>query len=287
MDILAELLSAGFTRTIVLSGSECGIEAMTLLLALYPYEAETVPANTGAWIHPYYFASQRAYMAASALVRRAKAQGIPMKLRDDIRVKPIFARLPGFTQGWNTLTYAEKYGSRFHVQIMTLDALLPVTDHLSSAPHGLHCGNCRRCMDACPTHALDENGFHREKCIRNWMLGSQSVPEVMRAAMGNRLIGCDECQRCCPHNPAPAGEPHAAVDLLQLLTQPSGGAALLKPLIGANLAIRNRMLAQACLIAGNSEDAAYLPALVMLTEHPSPLVKDAAVWAAKQLERLE
>ena len=210
LDPVEALLDSGFHRVVVLDGTECGLDAeQSLILALWCYEAEKQPASDGAWIHPYYFASQKAYTAASSLVKSGAFPGLA--LRDEIRVKPIFARLPDFSQGTNTISYIRGIGSRFHVQILTYTPRLPATAHLLSENKPLHCGECRKCVEACPTNALEGGVFHRERCIRNWMMVGGEVPEEIRAKMGNRLIGCDVCQRVCPHNPPPQGDRKSVV----------------------------------------------------------------------------
>ena len=131
LDPVEALLDSGFHRVVVLNGTECGLDAeQSLILALWCYEAEKQPASDGAWIHPYYFASQKAYTAASSLVKSGAFPGLA--LRDEIRVKPIFARLPDFSQGTNTISYIRGIGSRFHVQILTYTPRLPATAHLLS-----------------------------------------------------------------------------------------------------------------------------------------------------------
>lgn len=284
-DVVQELLRGGFWRVEVLSGKECGWpeEDTSILLALWRYEAEAQVATNGAWIHPYYFASQKAYMAASSLVKSGAYPGLA--LHDEIRVKPIFARLPGFSQGKNTLSYADGAGSRFHVQILTITPALPPSMHLLAEDKPLHCGACTRCIDACPTNALEGGVFHRERCIRNWMMPGQPVPEEVRAHMGNRLIGCDVCQRVCPHNPKATGETNQTVSLESLLTAPKEMALSLRPEIGVNLTLPNRVLAQSCLIAGCSADAHFLPLVDKLSAHPSPAVAEHARWAAAAIRR--
>ncbi|MBQ8555128.1 MAG: 4Fe-4S dicluster domain-containing protein [Clostridia bacterium] len=284
MNIVDALCDAGFARVIVLDGSACGCEdAASILLAFWPYEAEKAPAADGAWVHPYYDASQKAYETASRIAREFAVQGL--SLRDDIRVKPIFARLPGLTQGRNTLSYTAEWGSRFHVQILVSSVALPATENLEQESHALHCGTCRRCVDACPTNALEGDVFHRERCLRNWQLNGQPVPEMLRSAMGNRLIGCDVCQRVCPHNATPAGESHMPAPLEEILSQPKASAAALRPRIGANLAIANRVLAQACLIAGNTHRQELLPLLLPLLQHPSATVAAHAAWAVEAIKK--
>lgn len=283
MDVVARLKELGFARVVVLEGVAFGLEEKTLLLALWSYEAEQNPAKDEAWIHPYYPASHRAYMAARQIVEEAAAAAIPLVQRDDIRLKPIMARLPGFSQGRNTLSYVEGIGSRFHVKTFTLDVAMDPTLQPEDDAHGLHCGECRQCMEACPNHAIDADGFHIERCIRYWMMPGKPVPEEVRAAMGNRLIGCDECQRCCPHNHQPAGEAGENVSLLRLLEESKAMAEVLRPRIGANLTLSNRLLAQSCLIAGNSGRQELLPALDKLTDHPSEAVREHARWAANRI----
>ncbi len=281
MDMKQTLLDGGFARVILLDALSCGAaEHGTLLLAFWTYEAEREPADHDAWIHPYYYASQQAYRTAEAAV---KASDGAWALRDDIRVKPIFARLPGFSQGRNTLSYMEGVGSRFHVQILLSEKAFPA-DLALEEQHGLHCGSCKHCIEVCPSGGIDEEGFHREKCLRNWMLSGKPIPENMRK-MGNRLLGCDNCQRCCPHQPKPMGEQLPPVSLRDLLSSPKETTMTLRSIIGSNLAIPNRVLGQACLVAGCSGDTSLLHLLEPLKKHPSPLVAEHAAWAVNELEK--
>ena len=184
LDPVEALLDSGFHRVVVLNGTECGLDAeQSLILALWCYEAEKQPASDGAWIHPYYFASQKAYTAASSLVKSGAFPGLA--LRDEIRVKPIFARLPDFSQGTNTISYIRGIGSRFHVQILTYTPRLPATAHLLSENKPLHCGECRKCVDACPTNALEGGVFHRERCIRLPM-----IDEARSLNLSNTVAVC-------------------------------------------------------------------------------------------------
>ncbi len=281
--MIQRLLELGFERVLVLDAGECGVaDAQSVLLAIWAYEAEMEPATDGAWIHPYYRISQKAYLSAAQCASEMAEQGV--RHRDDVRLKPILGRIPGVTLGRNTLSYVEGVGSRFHVQVLTMPEKLPVTHHLLEAVQPLQCGDCRKCMDICPTHAIDEEGFHRERCLRNWMMSGKPVPEAIRQRMGNRFLGCDECQRCCPHNPQPSAKTGEPLSVGELLTDAKAAAEALRPVIGANLAIPNRILGQACLVAGCSKDAQWLGILTELTQHPSPAVAEHAAWAVEQLK---
>lgn len=282
MNVAEQLLAAGFDRVIVLDGAECGVEADSVLLALWGYEAEREPAQGEAWIHPYYFASQRAYRAADDIVSEHVNDGAA--LRDDILLKPIFARLPGFSQGRNTLSCVEGLGSRFHVQTLTLTPGLPATHHLEKEPHALHCGDCRRCEAACPTGALEGGVFHRERCLRNWQVSGQVYPENVREQMGKRLIGCDECQRCCPFNDAPKGEAAPLpVTLEEILNTPKAAAIELRKYIGATITMFNRVLGGACIVAGCTGRTDLIPRLLELAFSPSAAVAEHARWALVRL----
>ena len=282
MDICEAARAAGFDPVIALVGAEAELPYATVLLCFVTYEAEKAPSRQGAWIHPYYPASQLAYRAAAALEERFRQDGIDLRRHNEIRLKPLFARLGQLRQGKNTLSYLPGVGSRFHVQVLAGNASAAEYTHLSPSPKPLMCGDCRRCEQACPTGAITGRGFVRERCLRNWQLGGAAVPEGLRAAMGNRLIGCDECQRSCPHNPPPTGPAGETVPLSWLLSSPKEAAQQLSPLIGSNLALPNRLAAQACLLAGCAERESLGEALTALAAHPSAQVREHARWALKQ-----
>ena len=284
MDIVKELLDAGFGRVVVLDGAECGERDVgSLILALWPYEAEKTPMTGEVWVHPYYFASQAAYVAADAIAKAHAAEGVIW--REDIRLKPIFARLPGFAQGRNTISSVDGYGSRFHVQMLTVTPGIPATHHLEREPHALRCGDCHLCENACPTNALEGGVFHRERCLRNWQVGGPAYPETVRERMGKRLIGCDECQHCCPHNPAPVGEnAPMPVSLDEILRNPKEAAIELRKYIGATVSMHNRVLAGACVVAGCTNRRDMIPHLWRHAGSSSAAVAEHARWALTRMD---
>ncbi|MFP5519500.1 MAG: tRNA epoxyqueuosine(34) reductase QueG [Bdellovibrionia bacterium] len=64
------------------------------------------------------------------------------------------------------------------------------------------CGKCRRCIESCPTQAIEENRtLDAKKCISYWTIESRQVPpEPLREKFGDHLFGCDICQTVCPWN---------------------------------------------------------------------------------------
>lgn len=81
------------------------------------------------------------------------------------------------------------------------------------------CGSCRRCIEACPTRALSEEGLDARRCINYLTIEHKGeIPDELSQRLGNRLYGCDTCQDACPHNRAPHPTRHfpASPQLLQL-----------------------------------------------------------------------
>ena len=134
--------------------------------------------------------------------------------------------------GWfgkNTLLMVDGQGSWFVLGSVVTDAPLTATPGEAVAPadHAAGCGTCTRCLTACPTGALVAPGVLDARRCLAWVVQAEgSIPVELRAAMGDRIYGCDECQQVCPINrraarvrpPGPAGpEDQATVDLVGLL----------------------------------------------------------------------
>lgn len=71
-----------------------------------------------------------------------------------------------------------------------------------TAPHQNHCGTCRKCVDACPTEAILENGtIDAKRCIAFWLNEHKgAIPFEICEKVGVRIYGCDACQIVCPWN---------------------------------------------------------------------------------------
>lgn len=281
MDVVRELMERGFSRVTVLDGPECGAESPRLVLAFWLYEAAPETDVPEAVIHPYYPASQAAYRAAEAFCRDCQARGISLRQETHLRLKPILNRLSFLSRGRNTLSYLPETGSRFHVQAFVSETRFPVTDRLKETEHGLFCGSCRRCVEACPTGAIREGAFEKKQCLRWWMLNGQTPPEEIRKKMGNRLLGCDACEACCPHNP-PARGTQPVIPLKALITGEEDQT--LPPLIGSNYAIPNRLRTQGCVMAESLKRGDLAPEIGRLAETTrSAVVREAAGNALREL----
>lgn len=69
------------------------------------------------------------------------------------------------------------------------------------------CGSCTRCLDACPTGALEgPYRLNARKCLSYLTIEHRGpLPQGLGRRMGNCFFGCDACQEACPHNPPPGG----------------------------------------------------------------------------------
>ena len=88
-------------------------------------------------------------------------------------------------------------GSYFFLGVLAIDAELQV----ESRDNPLSCGNCKRCLIACPTKALTMDGIDCRRCLSYLTIEHRGpIPDEMAQQLGRRIYGCDTCQQVCPHN---------------------------------------------------------------------------------------
>lgn len=100
-------------------------------------------------------------------------------------------------RGKHTLALHREAGSMFFLGEIYVDLALPVTPAVDG-----HCGSCTACIDVCPTQAIvAPYQLDARRCISYLTIEHDGViPVEFRAAMGNRIYGCDDCQLVCPWN---------------------------------------------------------------------------------------
>jgi epoxyqueuosine reductase len=98
--------------------------------------------------------------------------------------------------GKNTMLITERHGSW-----VVLGTLVTTAELEPTPPMRAGCGSCTRCIDACPTGALDEPGvLDATRCLSYWTQVEGEIPEDYREPLGAQVYGCDICQDVCPWN---------------------------------------------------------------------------------------
>lgn len=101
-------------------------------------------------------------------------------------------------QGRNSLILTKEYGSWIFLGIIINNLELSPDAKCSD-----FCGNCRKCIESCPTNAITENrNIDTSKCIAYWTIESKedSFPLNIKKNLQNWIYGCDICQQVCPWN---------------------------------------------------------------------------------------
>ncbi|MEJ2692836.1 MAG: tRNA epoxyqueuosine(34) reductase QueG [Candidatus Thiodiazotropha sp.] len=194
--------------------------------------------------------------------------------------------------GWigkHTNLIAREAGSWFFLgEIYTGLPLIP------DRPEASHCGRCRACIDICPTRAITAPyQLDARRCISYLTIELKgSIPLAFRAAIGNRIYGCDDCQQVCPWNrfarltQEPDFLPRQGLDSADLIALFSWSEAeFLERTAGS--AIRRlgheRWLRNLALGLGNMPPSPeVLEALRGRLDHPSPMVREHLAWALEQ-----
>jgi epoxyqueuosine reductase len=160
-----------------------------------------------AWGRDYHRVVKKKLLALLRFVEGEVGRELPVA-RAYVDTGPVLerelARRAGL--GWfgrNTMLIDPRRGSYFFLGSL----LLPMELNYDEPFEADRCGSCTACLDACPTGALlgrDENGapvMDARLCISYLTIENRgAIPPELRAAMGNRIYGCDICQEVCPWN---------------------------------------------------------------------------------------
>jgi epoxyqueuosine reductase len=188
--------------------------------------------------------------------------------------------------GKNTLLITRRHGSWVVLGTLITDVELEPTPPLE-----LDCGECRLCIDACPTGALDEPGtLDANRCLSYWTQAASPIPVEYREELGAQVYGCDICQDVCPWNrgvekrraAAPAGEAH--VSLLEWL---HAGEADLRRRYDRLFVPRNdgRWLRRNALVAaGNVGGEIERAAVETYCNSDDDMLREQAEWAMAGIE---
>ncbi len=192
-------------------------------------------------------------------------------------------------QGKHTNLVSRAHGSWLFLGVLFTNLDLPPDEKELD-----HCGSCRACLDVCPTAAFPAPyKLDARRCISYLTIEHKGpIPFELRAAIGNRIYGCDDCLAVCPWNKfaqtghearlAARDENRApALSELSKLDDAEFRKRFSKSPIkrtGRDCFLRNVLIA-----IGNSGSVSLVPDARRLLNDESPLVRGAAVWALAQL----
>lgn len=203
--------------------------------------------------------------------------------------KPLASRAGIGWQGKHTNLVSRQFGSwLFLAEIFT------TLEIESDAPETDLCGSCNRCVEACPTNALETPyEMKATRCISYLTIEHRGdIAEEFREAMGNRVYGCDDCLAVCPWNKFASPTSEEAFKDQAELTAPRladlaalDDAAFREAFRGTPVKRtgRDRVLRNVLIAMGNSGKADYLARAEELTADASPLVREAARWARDRI----
>ncbi|MGE5587061.1 MAG: epoxyqueuosine reductase [Clostridia bacterium] len=264
-------------------------EAGSILVLVRPYAPFVSPFPRGVAGYPaHYRAYPEGHEAAQQLAAELERMGIRAVAGPGLPVKALAVRAGLGPYGRNSLIHCREFGSFVTIHTIVTDAVLE-----PDAPSGMFdCGACSACVRACPTGALQQTGavVNLARCVRAYMNSGEVVPVELRAAYGTNILGCDACQRCCPHNAGAmsrASEPPAedleVFSLAGILGDDTDERRTrldrMKRILGSNYAKENRVLADAAVAAGNTRDSGLLEPLAKALSHPHEPVRAHAAWA--------
>ena len=192
-------------------------------------------------------------------------------------------------QGKHTNLVSRDFGSWLFLGVILTTADLPAD------PSGEdHCGQCRACLDACPTGAFPAPyQLDARRCVSYLTIEHRGpVDPALRPGLGNRIYGCDDCLAVCPWNKfAQAGREQRLAARTDRVEPPLAElAALDEAAFRARFSRspvkrtgRDRFLRNVLYAIGNSGDPSLAPSAEARLDDASPLVRGAAVWALSRL----
>jgi len=233
--------------------------------------------------------------ALKALARWLVGEAPGTELKVFVDTAPVMEKPLGEAAGIGWQGKHTNLVSREHGSWLFLGAIYTTLPFVPDPPHEDLCGSCRACQDACPTDAFPAPyRLDARRCISYLTIEHRGpIPEEFRAAIGNRVYGCDDCLAVCPWNKfAESAARHRAFvpraelvapRLDELLALDDAGFRELfsgSPIkrVGRDRFVRNCLIA-----AGNSGNPDLEAPVRALLGDPDPVVAEAAGWALNKI----
>lgn len=193
--------------------------------------------------------------------------------------------------GRNGLLITEEYGSYVY-----LGEIITNLEFEPDKEVAFGCGDCTRCVDACPTDALLGDGrMNAQRCLSYQTQTKGYMPKEYRRNMGHVIYGCDICQIVCPYNKGVDSHFHEDMEPDPESTMPE-----LKPLLTiSNKEFKNQfgelagswrgkkpLQRNAIIALANYRDFSAVPDLLNVIEQdPRPMIRGTAAWAVATITK--
>ena len=226
------------------------------------------------------------------------AQWLARQTGDDVKVfvdtaplmeKPLAEAAGTGWQGKHTNLVSRDFGSWLFLGVILTSGQLVANEAETD-----HCGQCRACLDVCPTDAFPAPyRLDARRCISYLTIEHKGhIDREFRAAMGNRIYGCDDCLAVCPWNKFARQASEAKLAARDDLIAPAlndlaalDDAGFRKLFAGSPVKRigRDRFLRNVLIAMGNSGEPSFAETVRTRLDDASPLVRAMAVWSLARL----
>ncbi len=203
-----------------------------------------------------------------------------------------YAALAGLGwQGKSTMVISRELGAFFFLGTLLTTLEIPPDD-----PAQDRCGRCTRCIDICPTAAITgPQQLDARRCVSYLTIELKgAIPVELRALIGNRIYGCDDCAAVCPWNRFAKASTEA-----RFAARPFAQGWLLRDFLKLDDAAfrelfrgspikrikRRGFLRNVCVALGNTGGPEDLAALEAAATDAEPLIAEHAAWALGEITR--
>ncbi|MEJ8303457.1 tRNA epoxyqueuosine(34) reductase QueG [Saccharibacillus sacchari] len=272
-------------------------QSLIAIAVAYPSKLENAPKSEpgrtrgmmarSAWGRDYHFVLREAMERLVAFIKEKVPWASVVNMVDTgvLSDRAVAHRAGIGFQGKNCMIISPKYGSWIYLGELITNIPFSADEEVQE-----DCGDCTRCIDACPTGALVGPGeLNAQRCVSFLTQTKGLLSEEFMMKIGNRLYGCDTCQIVCPKNKGKHWPHHA-----QLQPDPEKAKPLLLPILDLSnrqfkeefghtaAAWRGRGPIQrnAVIALGNFKDETAMPKLAeVLVSDPRPVMRGTAAWS--------
>lgn len=272
--------------------------AKSVLVLAWPYLLSDTSPSEPVGLIAGYAASEDYHLALPRILAKLidelpEVFGYPVQSQIFADSAPILERELGVRAGlgWigkNSCLLNPDHGSAFLLAEVFLDQELPDGNETQAE----RCGQCHRCIDACPTGCiLPDRTIDAGRCLSALTIENKGpLPREFHSAVGNRLFGCDVCQSVCPWNQSrkkikvdpPTLDEKEMIALLSIDDVGFHARFTGSPLWRVK---RRGLIRNLCTVLGNLRSSAAVPALgSVLSSDPDPMIRLSAATALMNID---